>query len=228
MAVPIPVQVPIQVPAPQLNVNSVYANNPPANLLSAAYPENQPANLLSAAYPENPSTKINRMNNSTLDTLLSDYRALEIERKGEVQDVSNLKRRVNENPSNTSLVAKVAQVEERVKNITGKIEQLLRTIPQGSIDYKNSSGETFLSTAALYLSAPGVRLLCGMGANSKSINKFRESLETVANKRKRVSSNLTIANNSDFFEAVKQCAAPKGGSRTRKARRKHGHRSRRR
>jgi hypothetical protein len=232
---PVAVPIPVPVPAPQLNVNSVYANNPPANLMRAAYPNTQQANLraaypnnrqnnLRAAYPNNQAAKAKSVNVPKFNELHSAYYDLESDRY-DYKKRYNGKKRFNMVPS--------AENEAAVKKATDAVEQFLRNLPRDSINYISNddggllSGISFLSIASRFMSSTGVKILCEMGAKTDIIDDSGRSLVEVADADAKRVRKLGV-DPTEFMATVKECTASKGGSRTRKAGRKHRHRSRRR
>ena len=219
---PVAVPVPVPVPAPQLNVNSVYANNQPANLLRAAYPNNQQINL-SAAYPNQPA-KARSVNVPKFNELHSAYYDLESDRF-DYKKRYNGKKRFNKVPS--------AENEAAVKKATDAVEQFLRSLPRESINYISEddgsllSGISFLSIASRFMSSTAVKILCEMGAKTDVIDDSGRSLLEAADAEAKRVRKLGV-DPTEFIATVKECTAAKGGSRTRKARRKHQVRSRRR
>ena len=133
--------------------------------------------------------------------------------------------------------------EEKLKKATHNIEEFLKNIPPDSINYKAgkennnaapsiSKGDSFLSIAAHYSSAIGVRILCKMGANPNNLGEYGESLLEIAMQRRDALLRLFNYDPIEFITAVKECTGSKGGRRristTKKARRKRQYSSRRR
>lgn len=208
---PVAVPVPLPVPAPQLNVNSVYANNPPTNLLRAAYPNNRPAKASSVNVPK-------------FNELQSAYYNLESDRF-DYKKKYNGKKRFNMVPS--------AENEAAVKKATDAVEQFLRSLPRDSINYISEdngsllSGISFLNIASRFMSSTAVKILCEMGAKTDVIDDSGRSLVEAADADAKRVQKLGV-DPTEFMATVKKYTAPKGGSRTRKARRKYKIRSMRR
>jgi hypothetical protein len=137
----------------------------------------------------------------------------------------NGKKRFNMVPS--------AENEAAVKKATDAVEQFLRNLPRDSINYISDddgsllSGISFLSIASRFMSSTGLKILCEMGAKTDIIDDSGRSLAEAADADAKRVRKLGV-DPTEFMATVKQCMGAKGGSRTRKAGRKHKQRSRRR